>query len=103
MMGHQPGLTLAVADLLAPIRLHGSAMVMPHERGRSEPDFPPTRLQTPADVDVVAGAEVNRIEAADREQRVALEGHIAARHVLRDAVVEQHVGRSARWARGELV
>ena len=79
MVRHQPRFAFAVADLLAPVRLHRRAVVMPDQRRRREADLPAARLQPPAHVDVVAGAEVDRVEAADREQRVAAERHVAAR------------------------
>ena len=102
MMGHQPRLTLAVADLLPPVRRNGRAVVMPDERGARKPDPPAPRLQPPAHVHVVAGAQVDRIETADREERLAAKRHVAARHVLGDAVVEQHVRRSPGGARDAL-
>ena len=102
MVGHQPAFALAVADLLTPVRLHRRAMVMPDERRRREADLPAARLQPPAHVHIVAGAQVDRIEAADREERLAAERHVAAGHVLGDAIVEQHVRRSAGRARDAL-
>ena len=75
---------------------------MPDERRRREPDLPAARLQPPAHVHVVAGAQVDRVEAADGEQRLAPERHVAAGHVLGDAIVEQHVRRAARRARDAL-
>ena len=99
---HQPRLAFAVADLLPPVRLDRRAMVMPDERRRREADLPAARLQPPAHVDIVAGAEIDRVEAADREQRLAPERHVAAGHVLGDAIVEQHVRRSAGRARDAL-
>src|SRR5712692_1237562 len=77
VVGHQPGFALAVAYLLRPVRLHARPMVVPHERRRGEADLPPPRLQPPADVHIVAGAEVDRIEASNRQERVAAEGHVA--------------------------
>ena len=102
VMRHQPGLAFAVADLLPPVRLHRRAVVMPDERRRREADLPAPRLQPPAHIHIVAGAEVDRVEAADRQQRVAAERHVAAGHVLGDAVVEQHVRRPAGRARDAL-
>ena len=75
---------------------------MPDQRRRREADLPAARLQPPAHVHIVAGAEVDRIEAADREQRVAAERHVAAGDVLGDAIVEQHVRRTAGRARDAL-
>ena len=102
MMGHQPRFALAVADLLPPVRLDRRPVVMPDERRSRESDLPAPRLQPPAHVDIVAGAQVDRVEAADREERLAAERHVAAGHVLGDAIVEQHVRRFARRARDAL-
>ncbi len=102
MVGVEPGLAFAVADLLAPVALHRGAMVVPDERGRGKADGAARGLQPPAHVDVVAGPQVDRVEAVDRGQGLAPEGHVAARHVFGDAVVEQHVGRTARRARHAL-
>ena len=77
-------------------------MVVPHQRRRRKADLPAARLQPPAHIHIVARAQVDRVEAADREQRFAAERHVAARHVLGDAIVEQHVRRSARRARDAL-
>jgi hypothetical protein len=98
VVGHQPGLPLAVADLLGPVRFHARSVVMPYERGRSEADLPAPRLQPPADVHVIARSKVDWIEAADGEERVAAERHVATGHVLRETIVEQHVCRTAGCA-----
>ena len=82
MVGVEPGFPFAVADLLAPVGLHTRAVVMPDQCRRREPDPQPPGLQPPADVHVVARAEVDRVEAVDREQRVPAKRHVAARHVL---------------------
>ena len=95
----EPRLTLAVAHLLPPVRADARAMVMPDERRRDELDSPALRLQPPAHVDVVAGAQIDRVEPADRTQGLAADRQVAAGHVLRSAIVEQHVGRPAGSAR----
>jgi hypothetical protein len=92
VVSHQPGFTLAVANLLAPISAHGLAVVMPDERGRRKSQLPVSRLQPPAHIDVVPSPEVNGIEAADFEKRVTAERHIATRNVLGDSIVEKHMG-----------
>ena len=102
MMRHQPGFALTVADLLAPVRGHRGAMPMPDQRGRSEADLPAPRLQPPAHIHIVAGPEVDWVESADREERFAPERHVAAGHVLRDPIVEQHVRRASWRARDAL-
>src|SRR6476620_9655230 len=86
MLPHEPGLALAVADLLPPVPANGRPMVMPDERGRRESDLPASGLQPPADVDVVSCAQKSRIETSDGQQRVSLEGHVAARYVLGDPI-----------------
>ena len=77
-------------------------MVVPHEGRRREADLPAARLQSPADVHIVSSAQIDGVEAADREQRVAAKRHVAAGHVLGDAIVEQHVRGTARRARDAL-
>ena len=78
------------------------AVVVPDEGRRRKADLPSARLQPPAHVHVVAGAQVDRVEAADGQQRVAPEGHVAPGHVFRDAIVEQHVRGAARCTRHAL-
>ncbi len=95
MVRHQPAFALAVADLLAPVRLYRCTVVMPDERGGRKADSPAASLQSPAHVDIVAGAEIDRIEAADRDERLAPERHVAARDVLGDPIVQQDVRRAA--------
>src|SRR5216117_2429637 len=63
VMRPQPCFPLAVANLLTPVRLHGGAVVMPHQRRRSEADLPAPPLQPPAHIDVIPGAKVGGIEA----------------------------------------
>ena len=102
VMRIEPRFTFAVADLLAPVGFHARAAVVPDERRGRKPDAEPLGLQPPADIDVVAGAKVDRVEAVDRQQGVAAERHVAARHVLCDAVVEHDVTGSPGRARDTL-
>ena len=102
MVRVEPRLAFAVADLLPPVRLDRRTMVMPDERRRREADPLALGLQSPAHVHVVAGTEIDRVETADREQRVATERHVAAGNVLGDAIVEQHMRRPARRTRHAL-
>ena len=76
-----------VASLLPPVRSHRVAPVMPHHGRGMEAQRPAARLQPPAHVHVVACAEVDGIEAADGEQRVAAKCHVAAGHVLGGSVI----------------
>ena len=77
-------------------------MVVPHEGGAGKRNATGSILQPPTDVHIVAGAQEDRIEAANLEQRGTPCGKVAAGHVLRDAVVEEHVIRSAWGARHTL-
>ena len=94
----QPHLALPVAHLLAPEGADRGAVVVPDQRRRGEADGAAGALQPPAHVHVVAGAQVDGVEAADGAERLAPHRHVAARDVLGDAIVEQHVGRAARSA-----
>src|SRR5687767_10975830 len=62
VMRIEPRFALAVADLLAPVGFYAWAAVVPDERGGRKPDAEPLGLQPPADIDVVSGAKVDRVE-----------------------------------------
>ena len=100
VMRVEPRLAFAVSDLLPPIGLDQRAVVMPHEGGRGKADRLAFRLQPPAHIHIVARPEIDGIETADREQRSAAERHVAAGHVLRDAVGQQHL-RGTTWRSGD--
>src|SRR5262245_48483997 len=70
VLTHQPCFAFAISDLLPPVRARGRAMSMPDEGRRSKTNLPPVRLDAPADVHVVAGPSKQRIEAANRGQRM---------------------------------
>jgi hypothetical protein len=77
-------------------------VVVPHQsRGRKR-DPPAFVLESPADVDVIACAQENRIESADGQQGIAPHGEVAARNVLRVTIVEHHVTRRSGGARDTL-
>src|SRR5579884_1254991 len=98
MLALEQRLGLAVAALLAQIRAHGPAPVMPDDRARAERD-PFARVeQPPAHVDVVAGRAELRIKAADRLEVALADRHVAAGDVLGLAVRDQHVG----WPAGRV-
>ena len=101
-MRDQPGLAFPVPYLLTPERPDRPPVVVPDERRGRESDSLTLRLQPPADIDVVAGALVDGVETTDRQQRIAPERHVAARDVLRDPILEQHVDGPARRARHTL-
>ena len=91
----QPRLALSVAELLPPVGPHRRPMVVPDERRRGEPDLGAHGLEPPADVDVVGRAAEDRVEPAEREERLPPEGHVAAGDMLGDDVVEHDVRRGA--------
>ena len=69
--------------------------MVPHDRRRAEAERPPPLLELPAHVDIVPRGPEPGVEPADRPQRLAPEGHVAARDVLRFPVGEEHVRRTA--------
>ena len=89
-------LGLAVAALLVDIGFDRVAAEMPDDRRRAEADRVAGILKPPADVDIVAGGAIDRVEPAEAEQGLAAERHVAAGDVLGHLVAEQHVGRAAR-------
>src|SRR5207237_2637389 len=73
MLECEPGFSFAITDLLSPVSADGSAVAMPHQRGGRETDPASARLPPPAHVHIVTRANVEGIDAADREQRFAAE------------------------------
>jgi len=69
---------------------------MPDHRGRAEADGMPGILEAPADVDIIAGGAVDRVEAAEPQQNLAAERHVATGDMLGDLVAEQDMRRAAR-------
>ena len=67
--------------------------MMPIHRAGVKPDASAARLQSPADVDVVAGRAIARIESADRLQCRSPERHVASGNVLGFGIGNQHVHR----------
>src|SRR5258707_5762562 len=63
----------------------------------------PDLLEAPADIDVVAGRAIERIETAEAEQDVALERHVATGDVLGDVVARSEEHTSELQSRQYLV
>src|SRR6185312_9813357 len=80
---------------LVEISLHRVAAEMPDNGRRAEADRVAGILEAPADVDIVAGGAVERVETAETEQDVAAKGHVAAGDMLGDVVAHQHMRRAA--------
>src|SRR2546423_4831098 len=70
--------------------------MMPDHRRRTEGDDVAGLLQPPAKIDVVPGFAKIRIEAADRLECPAVEGHVATGNVLSHGVGQEDVTRTAR-------
>src|SRR5438132_4140359 len=70
-------LGLAVACLLAEEGARALSAVVPNEGARREGDPAAGLLQPPADVHVIARFTILRVEAVDRLQGFAAEGHVA--------------------------
>ena len=87
---------LAVALLLFPVGANGVAVVVPHHRPGTEAEGPPSFLQSPADIHIVAGFAEDGIETADFIQRPFIEGHVATGDMLGFAIGEHAVGGSTR-------
>src|SRR6185437_4593581 len=68
MLAVDERLGLAVAALLVEISLHRVAAEMPDNGRRAEADRVAGILEAPADVDIVAGGAVERVETAETEQ-----------------------------------
>src|SRR6266508_4374483 len=75
---------------------------MPDLRGRVEGDLPAEVDDLPAEVDVVAGGRVHRVEAAHLVEDFSPEGHVAARQVFGPVVADEDVDWTARCTRHHL-
>jgi hypothetical protein len=95
-------LGFAVSRLLTPVRADSVPPMMPYYSRGAEAECPAARLQTPADINVVARRAELRIEPADRLEAVCSKRRVATRDVLRDFICQQHVRRAARRVRDAL-
>ena len=93
MFKPQQGLGLTVSGLLPQIGAGRLSSLVPDEGPRCERNPMARLLQTPADIDVVAGLEKLRIESIDRFQRFTAECHVAARNMFGHLVALEHMHR----------
>src|SRR5262245_47954197 len=89
-------LGLAVTLLLPPVHAKRVAAMMPVHSAGVESDAPPARLQSPAEIHVVAGCTVAGIKAADSGECLAAKRHVASRDVLGLHVSQQDVHGPSR-------
>src|SRR6516162_1858614 len=87
---------LPIAELLFPVPADRIALVVADHGTRVEAERPAMLLEPPACVYVVAGRTELRVEAADSCECLLPERHVASRNVLRLAVGQKDVDRSAR-------
>src|SRR5215831_6110382 len=80
------GLGAAVVHLLTKVFQHGAAAMVPNHRAGMEAELPAALLETPAEIDVVAGDAELRIKTIDRLETFAAISHVAAREMFRLAV-----------------
>jgi hypothetical protein len=95
MAADEEGFGFAVTVLLFEVVVNGGAAVMPDEARGREAQGVALLLETPADIDVVAGFAENGIETANLLKRPFVESHVAAGDVFGHAVGEHDVRRAA--------
>src|SRR5215471_15092165 len=88
----QERLGLAIAGLLTQIGPRVLTSMMPDECARSESDPISCLLQPPAQIDVVTGLAVSRVETVELQQDFPSKRHITTGNVFRDLIAFQHVG-----------
>src|SRR6185503_5737258 len=69
---------------------------MPDDRGRTERDHPSSLLNSPAEIDVVAGFAIFGIETAYRFESPTIKRHVTTGNVLGDCIGKQDMIWSAR-------
>ena len=92
----EKGFGLSVANLLTPITPDGCPSMVPDHRSSREPHGPSLFLQPPANINVVTGGPIQRVEAADRRQARTPECHIASGHMFGDLVGQENMKGPAR-------
>ncbi len=85
----------AVAFLLLAKRAQGEAAIMPDQRRRAERNLMPGLLDPPAEINVIPGLVIFRIEPTDAFKRPAIPGHVAPWNVFGHDVRQQDVTRPA--------
>ena len=87
---------LAVAMLLLQVGCHRGSPVMPDKSRMGKADLVTAFLKSPADVDIVTGLAIDRIEAANLLQGPFVEDHVAAWNVFREPVGQHDMGGASR-------
>src|SRR5215475_10120825 len=78
MLKSEQRFCFAVAILLFQKRAKGKPSIMPDDRGRTERDNPSTLLNSPAEIYVVAGLAIFRIEPTHTFKSPTIERHVTA-------------------------
>ena len=92
------GFCLSIPLLLLSESLQGETAIMPDNGRRAKGDHLSLLLKAPAEIHVVAGLSVFRIEAPNFFKGPSVKGHIAARDMFRNDVGEEYMARAA-WCR----
>ena len=87
---------LAVPILLPEESPKSEPPVMPDDRGGVKCDNPPSLLNPPAEIDIIPGFAIFRIEAANAFERPAVKRHVTAGNMLGDGVCKQNMVWPAR-------
>src|SRR5207344_2367463 len=96
MLKEQKSFGFAVPLLLLDIVSHRVSAKMPNDRSRTKTDRIAFVLQSPTEIHIIAGGAEHRIKPIDGLQRFPAKSHVAARYVLGNFIVQQHVSRRAR-------
>src|SRR5262245_66095193 len=96
MFEAQQRFRFAIAVLLLHESAQRKASVMPNDCRRTERDYASRLLNSPAEIHVVAGLPVFRIESAHAFEGPTVEGHVTSGNVLRDCIRKQNVVWSSR-------
>ena len=89
----EDGLRYAIADLLAPIRFHRGARMVPNDRRRTEPNLIARVHQPPANIHVISRHPKDRVESSDVFESRLAKRHIATGDVLSELIVQHHLRR----------
>src|SRR5215212_5091956 len=86
----------AVTVLLFQESAQRKPSMMPHDRSRTERDYPSCLLNSPAEIDVVTGFSIFGIEPAYRVEGPTVKCHVTTRNMLGDYIRKQNMVWSAR-------
>src|SRR6266513_165125 len=95
MFKAQQRFRFAVAVLLFQKSAKRKPPIMPDDRGWAERDYPSSLLNSPAEIDVVAGLPIFRIKPAYTFKGPTVKRHVTTGNMLGDRIRKQNMVRSA--------